>query len=137
MKRKLILAASTLLSAAALAPIAPSRDQRANLLPLLQPGQTLTYLIRFRSNKNVKTESTLVIPLAPTASQGVTRALLRLQILDVQQTAGWLAVHARRELLGNETGEPSAKEASQKRKAGELPLEPDGKTVEFTISASG
>jgi hypothetical protein len=137
MKRKLILAASTLLSAAAFAPIAPSRDQRANLLPQLQPGQTLTYLIRFRSNKNVKTESTLVIPLAPTASQGDTRALLRIQILDVQQTGGRLAVHARSEFLGNDTGEPASKNASQKQKSGQLPLIPDGKPVEFTISAGG
>src|SRR5689334_23680292 len=117
MKRKLVIAVTTFLSLGA---IAPSRDQRANLLPKLQPGQTLTYLIRFRSNKNVKTESTLVIPLAPTASQGDTRALLRIQILEVQQTGGRLAVHARSEFLGNDTGEPASKNASQKRKSGQL-----------------
>jgi len=134
MKRKLVIAVSTFLSLCA---IAPSRGPRANLLPKLQPGQTLTYLVRFRSNKNVKTESTLVIPLAPTASQGDTRALLRIQILDMQQTDGRLAVHARSEFLGNDTGEPPSKNAPQNQKSGQLPLKADGKPVEFTISPGG
>ena len=61
MKRKFILVCGMLLFAAA---IAPSREERVSFLPRLQPGQTLTYLVRFRSDKNVKTESTLVIPRA-------------------------------------------------------------------------
>jgi hypothetical protein len=134
MKRKLVIAASMILSFAA---IASSRDQRTNLLPKLQPGQTLTYLVRFRSDKNVKTESTLVIPLAPTASQRDSRGLLRIQILDVQQTDGRLTVHARSEFFGSDSGEPPAKNASQKQKAGQLPLKPEGKPVEFTISPDG
>jgi len=134
MKRKLVIAASVLLTAAA---IAPSRDQRASLLPKLQPGQTLTYLVRFRSDKNVKTESTFVIPLAPTASQSDTRALLRIQILDVQQTGGRLSVHARSEFLGDDTGGPTSKNTSQKHEPSQRPLEPDGKPVEFTISPDG
>src|SRR6202007_222228 len=129
-KRKLVIAASVLLTATNV----PSRDQRASLLPKLQPGQTLTYLVRFRINKNVKTESTLVIPLAPTASRGDTRALLRIQILDVQQTGGRLAVHARSEFLSDDTGGPASKNTSQKHEPSQLPLEPDGKPVEFTIS---
>jgi len=40
-------------------------DKRINLLPKLQPGQTITYLIRFQSDKNVKTESKVVAPMAP------------------------------------------------------------------------
>src|SRR5215467_6087658 len=114
MKRKLGIAASMFLSFAA---IAPSREQRATLLPHLQPGQILTYLIRFRSDKNVKTESTLVIPLAPTASQGDTRALLRIQILDMQQVGGKLTVHARSEFLFNETGASASKNASLKQES--------------------
>src|SRR5215831_21057281 len=111
MKSKFILAATMLLSAAA---IAPSRDQYVNLLPKLQPGQTLTYLLRFRSDKNVKTESNLVIPLAPSVSPVDTRALLRILILDSQQVEGRLTVHGRSEFLVEDTGEPVPKSVSQK-----------------------
>ena len=112
-------------------------DQRANLLPQLQPGQTLTYLIRFRSDKNVKTEGALVIPLAPTASRDDMRALLRIQILDLQQVGGKLTVHARSEFLVNETGASASKSASLKQESSHQSLKPDGKPVEFTISPTG
>jgi hypothetical protein len=134
MKRKLILAFGLLLSAAA---IAPSRDPRVDLTPKLQAGQTLTYFIRFRGDKNVKTESNLVIPLAPAASQVDTRGLLRIQILDLQQVGSRLTVHARSEFLGNDTDEPAPKNASQKKESPQQLLKPDGKPVEFTISPDG
>ena len=134
MKRKFILAASMFLSAAA---IAPSHDQRVQLLPKLQPGQTLAYLIRFRSEKNVKTESSLVIPLAPAASQVDTRGLLRVQILDTQQVEGRLIIHGRSEFLVNDTAGVTAKNTSQNQEPGRQLLRPDGKPVEFTISPYG
>src|SRR5690349_9543861 len=134
MTRKLIFAFGLLFSAAA---IAPSRDQHADLTPKLQAGQTLTYLIRFRSDKNVKTESNLVIPLAPSASQVDTRGLLRVQILDLQQLGGRLTIHALSEFLGNDTDEPAPKNTSQKKESLHQPLKPEGKPVEFTISPDG
>lgn len=134
MKSGMLIAASILLSAAA---IAASRDQRVDLLPKLQPGQTLSYLIRFRGEKNVKTKSTLVIPLAPTGSKADTRALLRVQILDSQQVGGKLTIRARSEFLVEDTGEPVPKNASQKQKSLPQPLKPEGKPVEFTISHDG
>lgn len=135
MKRKVIVAAYVLLTAAAV--IAASRDERVALLPRLQPGQTLTYLIRFRSDKNVKTESTLIIPLAPADSKADTRALLRIQILDLQQAGGRLSIHARSDFLVEDTVEPVAKNASQKQKPLKQALKPAGKLVEFTISPDG
>ena len=134
MKYKIIIAASILLSAAA---VASSRDRRADLLPKLQPGQTLTYLIRFRSDKNVKTASSLVIPLAPSASQVDTRELLRIQILDLQQTGGRLTVHARSEFLGSDAGASASKNTSQKQEPRQRPVKPEGDPVEFTISPNG
>lgn len=134
MKSEFIIAASMLLSAPA---IASSGDQRADLMPKLQPGQTLTYLIRFRSEKNVKTESTLVIPLVPADAKADTRALLQIQILDLQQTGGKLTMHARSEFLVEDTGEPAPKNASQKQKSLTQPIKPEGKPVEFTISPAG
>lgn len=123
-----------LLSVAA---IALSSDQRADLLPRLQPGQTLTYLVRFRSDKNVKTASNLVIPLAPSASQVDTRGLLRIQILDLRQTGGRLTIHARSEFLGNDADALISKNASQKKESLRQPIKPEGKPVEFTISSDG
>lgn len=117
--------------------VAPSRDQRPDLLPKLQPGQTLTYLVRFRSDKNVKTESNIIIPLAPADTKVDTRELLSIQILDSQQVGGKLTVHARSEFLDDDSGEPKSKNASQKQDPGKPPLKPEGKPVEFTISANG
>ena len=134
MRCKLILAATLVLSVAA---ITPSDDQRANLLPKLQPGETLTYLIRFRSDKNVKTESSFVVPLGPTPSQVDTRGLLRIQILDLQQVGGKLAVHARSEFLSNDAAAATSKNASQKNELLQQPIKPEGKPVEFTISSDG
>lgn len=134
MKCRFIIAASLFLSVAA---IAPSRDQQTDLLPKLQPGQTLTYLIRLRSDKNVKTESTLVIPLAPTDSKADTRALLRVQILDLQQIGSKLIIHARSEFLVNDSGVLKSKNTSQKEEPNQQPLKPEGKPVEFTISPDG
>lgn len=134
MKYRFITALGILLWAAA---IAPPRDQRANLLPKLQPGQTLTYFIRFRSERNVKTESNLVIPLAPSASQVDARGLLRIQVLDLQQAAGRLTVHARSEFLVSDTGGPTSKDTSWKKEPNLQPLKMEGKSVEFNISHNG
>ena len=51
--------------------LAPScaGDTRVQLIPELHAGQTITYLIRYRSDKNVKTESNVVAPMAPNAAQ--------------------------------------------------------------------
>lgn len=134
MKREFLTAVGMLLSVSA---IAASREEHVELLPRLQPGQTLTYLIRFRSDKNVKTESHLVIPLAPSASQVDTRGLLRIQILDSQQVSGKMTIHARSDFLGDDTPEPSWKNASQKKELLKQTLKPEGKPVEFTISSDG
>lgn len=134
MKRRFILAAGLLLSTGA---VVPSRGQRVDLLPRLKPGQTLTYLIRFRSNKNVKTESSLVIPLAPTDAKGDTRALLRIQVLDLQQVGSRLTIHARSEFLVSDSDGPTSKNTSQKQEPSQRPLKPEGKSVEFTISPYG
>jgi len=134
MKRKLLLIAAIFLAAAS---IAPSREQRASLLPKLQTGQTLTYLIRYRSDKNVKTESSLVVPLAPAASQMDAHGLLRIEVLDLQQAGGRLAIHAQCQFLSEEGGTSANKPASGKSKRELQPLAAEGKPIEFTISPDG
>ncbi len=133
MKRTLLLFASMLVSGSS---SAPSRDQRTSLLPQLHAGQTLTYLIRYQSSKNVKTESNVALPLAPTASQTDTRGLLRIEVLHLQPAGDRFAIHARGEFLNDHYGVP-AKPAGERSKLEAAPLSPEGNPVEFTISAEG
>lgn len=134
MKTRLLFAAGLLLWTAG---ASFSRDQRTGLFPKLQPGQTFTYLVRCRSKKNVKTESRVVIPLAPTASQTDARGLLRIQILDLHQVGSLPTIHARAEFLAQDAGATSAKRGNQKldTESQTAPLGP--KSIEFTISPDG
>ena len=132
MKRTLLLFASLLVAASS----APSRVERTSLLPQLHAGQTLTYLIRYRSAKNVKTESNVALALAPTASQTDAHGLLRIEVLDLQPAGDRFSMHARGQFLNDNLGVP-AKPAGEKSKFAGPPLSPEGNPVEFTISAEG
>ena len=134
MKRKsqwiagLFLLAATALSAG---------DKRILLLPKLLPGQTVTYLIRFQSNKLVKTESTVVMPLAPNAAQLDAHGLLRIEILDVQSSENKSSIHARARFLTLDSGVWVKKPDDRKPDWDIQRVDPDAKNVEFTISADG
>ena len=112
-------------------------DRRVHLLPKLQPSQTITYLIRFQSDKTVKTESKVVAPMAPNAAQIDAHGLLRVEILDVQEMGNKAAIHARGQFLTLDSG------VSLKRPGDKMPakdkqrVDPDGKSIEFTISSDG
>src|SRR2546426_12798438 len=79
-------------------------DRRVHLLPKLQPGQTITYLIRFQSDKTVKTESKVVAPMAPNAAQIDAHGLLLVEVLDVQQTGAKPMIHVRGQFLTLDSG---------------------------------
>ena len=117
--------------------ILASRDQRASLLPKLHAEQTFTYLIRYRADKNVKTESSFVIPLAPTASQIDAHALLRIRILDLHQVGAGLSIHAQSQFLTQNNGAVAAKPTSPGPASESLSAEPQGKSIEFTILPDG
>jgi hypothetical protein len=123
----LLLAAATLRAA----------DRRAHFLPQLQPGQTITYLIRFQSDKTVKTESRVVAPMVPNVAQIDAHGLLRVEILDVQQTATRPAVHARGQFLTLDTGVWSKRPNDKKPDWDAQRVDPNEKTIEFTISPDG
>jgi hypothetical protein len=108
------------------------------LLPKLQPGQTVIYLIRFQSDKTVKTESKVVAPMAPGAAQFDAHGILRIEILDVlQQLAGKSIIHARGQFLMFDSRVP-VKEPNDKASDGNSRrVYPKGKTIEFTISPDG
>src|SRR5437016_1125134 len=122
----LILAAATLCAG----------DRRINLLPRLQPGQTITYLIRFQSDKTVKTESKVIAPMVPNTAQIDAHGLLRVEILGVQQTSTMPAIHARGQFLTLDAG-GWIKGPNDKKLNGEQRVDPEGKTIEFTISPDG
>jgi len=67
-------------------------DTRVKLIPDLHAGQTITYLILYRSDKHVKTESNVVAPMAPNAAQLDAHGLLQVDVLDVQQVGGKAAI---------------------------------------------
>lgn len=133
MHRIASLAGMLLLAAA----IAVPRDHRPNLFPKLQSGQVLTYSVRFQSGKNVKTESSLAVSIAPPPSQVDARLLLRIDILEVQQIKGKPSVHARSQFLKLDSDARPANPRDSKSNSPPRHLEPDGNPVEFTISPNG
>src|SRR3989442_299765 len=112
-------------------------DKRINLLPKLQPGQTITYLIRFQSDKNVKTESKVVAPMAPNAAQIDAHGLLRVEILDVQQAGSKTAIHARGRFLTLDSGVWLKRPGDKKPDWDKQRVDPHGKSIDFTISPDG
>src|SRR2546430_16966224 len=79
-------------------------DRRVSLLPKLQPGQTLIYLIRFQSDKTVKTESKVVAPMAPNATQIDAHGLLLVEVLDVRPAGGKAMINEPGQFLNPDRG---------------------------------
>src|SRR3979490_2708709 len=127
------IAGMFLLAAAALC----AGDTRVHLLPKLHPGQTITYLIRFQSDKNVKTATKVAGPLGPNAAQIDARGLLRVEILDVQQAGSKAAIHARGQFLTLDSGVWLKKPGDKKPNRDKQRVDPSGKSIEFTISSDG
>ena len=123
----LILAAATLCAG----------DRRINLLPRLRPGQTITYLIGFQSDKTVKTESKVVAPMAPNAAQIDAHGLLRVEILDVQPSGSKAAIHARGRFLTLDSGVWLKRPGDRKPDWDKQRVDPHGKGIDFTISPDG
>src|SRR5712671_367833 len=112
-------------------------DSRVHLLPKLQPGQTITYLIRFQSDKTVKTESKVVAPMAPNAAQIDAHGLLRVEILDVQEIGSKSAIHARGQFLTLDSGVWLKRPGDKKPDWDKQRVDPNGKSIDFTISPDG
>ncbi|HTT33738.1 MAG TPA: hypothetical protein VMH48_09065 [Methylomirabilota bacterium] len=134
MKRKFHLAAIFLLFAgAALA----STDQRVYLLPKLQAGQIITYLIHFESVKKITTESNVAVPFAPDAAQIDAHNLLRIEILEVHPVNGKPVVHAKAQFFTLDSGMWAKKPGEEKPNWGKLLVDPSNKLIQFTISPDG
>jgi len=112
-------------------------DTRVKLIPELHAGQAITYLIRYRSDKNVKTESNVVAPMAPNAAQLDAHGLLQIEVLDVQQDGGKTAIHARSQFRTLDSGVGVKKPGDKEPRWQVQKVDPQGKQIEFTISPDG
>jgi len=112
-------------------------DARVKLIPELHAGQTITYLIRYRSDKNVKTESNVVAPMAPNAAQLDAHGLLQVGVLGVQQVGGKAAIHARSQFRTLDSGVWVKKPGDKEPHWQVQKVDPEGKQIEFTISPDG
>jgi len=63
---------------------AGSRNERVKLVPQLHAGQTLTYQIRYQSEKRIKTESAVVSPMAPEGGKLDVQRSLRVEVREVR-----------------------------------------------------
>ena len=113
-------------------PAAAAGAGRPTLFPKLHAGQTFTYLIEYRTQKNVKTESRVVTPSGRQNDQATAQWLLRVEILDVHPDGRRATIHARSQfesvaskLAPDQQGNDKAAPATESR------------PVEFTILADG
>lgn len=108
-----------------------SRSDRVDLFPKLHAGQTIIYSITFRSDKQTKTQSSVVVAQAPPPVQTDVRALLRLEILGVEAQGQRAVIHsrARFESLDADT---QAKKQDTKETAVEFTIFPDGRVDQVT-----
>jgi hypothetical protein len=113
-------------------PIAAGGAERPTLFPKLHAGQTFTYLIEYRTQKNVKTESRVVTPSGPQNDQAGAQWLLRVEILDVHPAGRRAAIHARSEFERVDSQATDGKQGT-----GEGVPSAEGKPVEFTILSDG
>jgi hypothetical protein len=116
---------------------AGSRTERVILFPKLQAGQAITYRIRYRVDKNIRTHSTIVSQLGPSAVQVDVQGILRMEIVEVRSAGETMVIHARTqfEALSSDT---AFKIPAVEAPTGEVQrTDPKGKFVEFTISAEG
>lgn len=109
---------------------------RLVLSPKLYAGQKFAYWIRFQSDKNTKTQSNVVAPMAPTAAQQDANVLLQVEILDVQRSGGKATIHAKAYFEKDDAFE-SQSSASQNIGSTVTQDTADQKFMEFTILPSG
>jgi hypothetical protein len=109
------------------APVAADGAERPTLFPKLHAGQTFTYLIEYRTQKNVKTESRVVTPSGPQNDQGGAQWLLRVEILDVRPDGRRSAIHARSQFESVDSKQAESNGAATA----------ESKSVEFTVLPDG
>jgi hypothetical protein len=134
---RLVLLFLAVFFAASLA-LARSSSDRLNLFPRLTPGQTLTYQISYRNEKQAKTKSSVVMASAPADIAVDVRGLLRLEVLGIEIQGSRSVIHGRSwfqsldsATLGKPPGNVSTPADQVQRQ------DPKGIAIEFTIFPDG
>jgi hypothetical protein len=125
-----ILLASALFASAAASVFGGS--PRLRMIPQLQPGQALIYLVSYQSNRNVKTQSHFALPDQPGATKLGVEGMLRVEVLA--RDAQGLHIRTKFEIQqpsASSSGKPVAKGLETQ------PDAPNAKWVEFTLKADG
>jgi hypothetical protein len=116
---------------------AGSRTERVILLPKLRAGQTINYEMRFRLDKNIRTQSTVVSPLGPSGEQINVSGLLRVNVVEVQGVGGRAVIHARTQFEIPNSGTTLTVPEVEPSPGGVQRADPKRKIVEFTIAGDG
>lgn len=110
---------------------------RVMLFPRLHAGQKLIYLVQYRAEKKIKTESRVVSPLAPDGTQFDASGLLRVEILEVRPQGERSEIHGRARFESLNSGawlkNPGQKEPDWTVERGD----PKGRVIEFSIGSDG
>jgi hypothetical protein len=102
----------------------------------LHAGQTFTYIVQYRTQKNVKTESRVVTPSGPQNVQSDAKWTLSLEILDVRPQGARSAIHARAQLQSVDS--PARAQSAPGHQTSPSPgPEAAAKSLEFTILPDG
>ena len=120
---------------------AHSSSDRLQLFPRLTAGETLTYEVSYRNDKEAKTESSVVMAGSPGSPPDISvdvRGILRLEVLGIATQGSRAVIHARTWF------QPLNSDAAMKP-PDNLPAPPDqmqkqdpkGVAVEFTILPDG
>jgi hypothetical protein len=117
---------------------AGSRTERVNLFPKLRAGQTITYRLRYRLDKNIRTQSSVVSPQGPSAAQIDVQGILRMEVVEVRNAGERAVIYARArfEALNSDTAFKIPQVVALPV-GDEQQTDPTGKLVEYTISAGG
>src|SRR5260370_31812581 len=116
---------------------ANERPAPVNLFRRLKAGQTFAYQISYHSDKQIKTESNVIVATPADSAKIDVNALLSLEILGVQAQGDRAVIHARTkfEVLNSDSHfkvpniEPPAGQVQRQ--------DPDAKLIEFTILPDG
>lgn len=68
------------------APLAYGEGNRIRLVPRLRPGQSFDYLLDFQSNRDIKTESSVVTPNLPAGGKVSVLDRIHVDVLSVEST---------------------------------------------------
>lgn len=79
--KRLAAAFAVLLVALAAGAFARARTDRIRLLPQLRAGQSFDYLVSFQSDRDIKTESTVIVPDLPGAAKVTVLGTIHVEVL--------------------------------------------------------